>query len=604
MTLTSLFIHLFNMSITATWIALAVMALRLVLKRTRVPKALLCVLWVLVAARLLLPFSVESALSLVPSKETVPPTILIDDTPAIQSGIPVVNHTLNPIIKENLSPVPWESVNPMQVVWTVASWIWIGGMILMALYAAVSYLRLRRRVRVSVETEPKVMICDGIDTPFILGILRPRIYLPSALSDSAAVSVLSHERAHLARRDHLWKPLGFLVLTVYWFNPILWVAYALLCRDIELACDERVVKTMTAAEKKDYSEALLACSLPHRAISACPLAFGEVGVKERVKSVLHYKKPLVWVIAVALIASVAVGVFFLTDPIPEPKVSVWTLTDESFERESITEYRMTSGFLIPNGSYNSEDPQAIESLLTALDELSLGEPLGTEEFVTYDADYSIRLVTASSDGYYLQFNHELSRIKVAKNPIQYTAEGIMRPLDEKIICTVYAVYDTDALEEFIKDVFGITSLAFHPIFGELSDGTVTDREKENVCFSADLDGNGITEKYRLGHGPFSGRFSITITGLEEENPCYYRHYFTIHGDFSFTKHEDGHIMLRILDYSDGHETLYDLVNIGGDILLKPVGEGNNYGEMSGSFISSSGGRRFAGFGTMEPAETS
>lgn len=226
MTLTSLFIHLFNMSITATWIALAVMALRLVLKRTRVPKALLCVLWVLVAVRLIFPFSVESALSLVPSRETVPPTILIDDTPAIQSGIPVVNHTLNPIIKGNLSPVPWESVNPMQVFWTMASWIWIGGMILMGVYAFVSYLRIYRRVRVSVETEPKVMICDGIDTPFILGIIRPRIYLPSALSDTAAVSVLSHERAHLARRDHLWKPLGFLILTVYWFNPILWVAYA------------------------------------------------------------------------------------------------------------------------------------------------------------------------------------------------------------------------------------------------------------------------------------------------------------------------------------------------------------------------------------------
>ena len=604
MTLTSLFIHLFNMSITATWIALAVMLLRPVLKRTRVPKGLLCVLWALVALRLVLPFSIESAWSLVPSRETVPPTILTDKIPAIHSGIPVVNNTLNPIIKENFSPAFGESVNPMQVFWTMASWIWIGGMILMGVYAFVSYLRIYRRVRVSVETEPKVMICDGIDTPFILGILHPRVYLPSALSDTAAVSVLSHERAHLARRDHLWKPLGFLILTVYWFNPILWVAYALLCRDIELACDERVVKTMTAAEKKDYSEALLACSLPHRAISACPLAFGEVGVKERVKSVLHYKKPLVWVIAVALIASVAMGVFFLTDPIPEPKVSVWTLTDESFERESITEFRMTSGFLIPNGSYNFEDPQAIGALLTALDELSLGEPLDTEKFVIYDADYSIRLVTASSDEYYLQFNHELSRIKVAKNPIQYTAEGIMRPLDEEIICTVYAVYDADALEELIKDVFGITSLAFHPIFGELSDGVVIDREKENVCFSADLDGNGMTEKYILGHGPYSGLSTITIRGLEGETPCYYRNYHTTHGDFSFTKHEDGHIMLRIVDYADGHETLYDLVNIGGEILLKPVGEGNSYGYLSGSFITSIGGRRFAGFGTMEPDETS
>ena len=341
MTVTSLFIHLFNMSITATWIALAVMALRLVLKRTRVPKALLWVLWVLVAARLLLPFSVASALSLVPSRETVPPTILIDDTPAIHSGIPAVNNTLNPIIKENLSPVLWESINPMQVVWTVASWVWIGDMILMVLYAAVSYLRLRRRVRVSVEAEPKVMLCDGIDTPFILGIIRPRIYLPSSLSDTAVPSVLSHERAHLARRDHLWKPLGFALLTLHWFNPLLWVAYLLLCRDIESACDEKVVRDMDNTQKDGYSRALLACSMQgafHRGwISACPVAFGETGVKTRIKSVLHYKKPAFWVLLIAILACVAVGVFFLTDPAKEENGESSVESSEESREESISE---------------------------------------------------------------------------------------------------------------------------------------------------------------------------------------------------------------------------------------------------------------------------
>lgn len=157
-------------------------------------------------------------------------------------------------------------------------------------------------------------MCDRIDTPFILGVFRPRIYLPSNMSEQDVTYVLAHEQAHIKRHDHWWKPLGFALLTIYWFHPILWIAYVLLCRDIELACDEKVIKEMGIDIKKPYSDALINCSIPRRAITACPLAFGEVGVKERVKTVLNYKKPAFWIVLIAVIACVIVAVCFLTNP--------------------------------------------------------------------------------------------------------------------------------------------------------------------------------------------------------------------------------------------------------------------------------------------------
>lgn len=573
MTLTSLFIHLFNMSITATWIALAVILLRLVLKRTRVPKALLCILWVLVAARLILPFSVESVLSLVPSRETVPPTILLDDNPAIHSGIPVVNNTFNPIISDHLSPDPWESVNPMQVIWTVASWVWIVGMILMAVYATASYLRLRRQVRVSLETAPNVMLCDHIDTPFILGIIRPHIYLPSALSESTAPSVLAHERAHLARRDHLWKPLGFLILTVYWFNPILWVAYILLCRDIELACDERVVKNMTAAEKKDYSEALLTCSMPRHviSISACPLAFGEVGVKERVKSVLHYKKPLFWVVILALVASVIVGVCFLTDPISkvhesqEPRVSVWNLADESFERENIDDIRISYGNIFLDVDKNT----VMEEFFTLMDGLALGEQYDENQLIpttVLDADIMIILQSQQLDEYYVCFNYSLNLIWMAKNPIEYTAEGIMNPIETQA-CPVYQVSDTEALKAFIGKSLKETTKDYLVVHGEVTDAVIWGQKRENWGFTADVDKDGMTETFTMGYGPTSGIFTITIKGVEGDELQYSNIFHISHGDLSFVKHEDGHIQLHLVENISNREILFDVAVIDGQLAL-------------------------------------
>lgn len=312
----SVFLHLLNMSITAGWLVLAVMVLRLLMKRA--PRWMVCLLWVLVAVRLICPVSVESVLSLIPSTETVPTDVVMGSTPTINSGVPVVDAVVNPIISDTLAPTPEYSADPVQIATFVAANVWVIGMVAMLLYALISTLRLRWQVRESACLRRNIRQCDRIATPFILGIIRPRIYLPSTLPAQDVLSVVAHEEAHIQRRDHWWKPLGYLLLTVYWFNPLLWVGYILLCRDIEAACDERVIRDMDVEQRRRYSEALLACSMPRRMISACPLAFGETGVKSRIKSVLSYKKPTFWIVLLAVVLTIVAAVCLLTNPKEKP----------------------------------------------------------------------------------------------------------------------------------------------------------------------------------------------------------------------------------------------------------------------------------------------
>ncbi|MBQ3231154.1 MAG: hypothetical protein IJB49_09095, partial [Clostridia bacterium] len=308
--MSELFIKLFNMSITAGWIVVAVLLLRLLFKKA--PKAFSVLLWAFVGIRLLFPFSFESIFSIIPSSQTLPDEIIYSDAPTIDSGIPIINSAVNPFISQSLAPNAYDSVNPLQVITEVAAYIWLIGIAVMLIYAFISYFKIARSVREALMLNDNVYICDRIDTPFILGIFKPRIYLPSYIDESDKTYVTAHEEAHIKRRDHWWKPLGYLLLTVYWFNPMMWLAYILLCRDIELATDEKVISNMGIEIKKEYSDALINCSVNRKSISACPLAFGENGVKSRVKAVLHYKKPAFWVIIVAVIISLCAAVCLLT----------------------------------------------------------------------------------------------------------------------------------------------------------------------------------------------------------------------------------------------------------------------------------------------------
>ena len=367
--MSGIFLKLLNLSISASWLVLVVLALRLVLKRA--PKWVNVLLWGMVALRLMLPFSIESALSLIPSAETVSPEVVqFDPAPTITSGVTIIDNAVNPSLSESFAAAPLASVNPLYV-WTyLAGWVWLLGLAAMLAYALVSYLRLRRRVRVSIPLWENIYVCDEVPSPFILGIVRPRIYLPSALDEAQRGSVLSHERAHLARRDHWWKPLGFALLAVYWFNPLLWLAYTLLCRDIELACDERVLRGMDAGQVKAYSSALLACSVPRRMLAACPLAFGEVGVGARVKNALRYKKPAFWVVAASVAVCVVVAVCFLTNPRTDTDAAGLV----GFHREQVTYADVTdeSGAQPSSVQLTAEETDAVYALLDTLQYKRLG----------------------------------------------------------------------------------------------------------------------------------------------------------------------------------------------------------------------------------------
>ena len=307
-----LFLKIINMSISASWLVLAVLLLRFVLKKA--PKWVNVLLWGIVAVRLAFPFSIESALSLIPSAETIPPNIGMNTTPTINSGINAINNAVNPIISQSNTPMAGASVNPLQITIGIFEYIWIFGMIALALYTAISYWRLHRKVDTAVRYKDNIFQSENVKSPFVLGIIKPRIYLPFNMNGQDLEHVVAHEQAHIHRKDHWWKPLGFLLLTIHWFNPLMWLAYVLLCRDIELACDEKVIKELGNEQRADYMQALVACSVKRRMIAACPLAFGEVGVKERVKSVMNYKKPAFWVIIIAVIICVGVAACFLTNP--------------------------------------------------------------------------------------------------------------------------------------------------------------------------------------------------------------------------------------------------------------------------------------------------
>lgn len=300
------------MSISASWIALAVLILRLLLKKA--PKWITVMLWGIVAIRLICPFNFESVMSLIPSTETISTDIMMDKTPTIDSGIPVINNTINPIISSSFAPDPVASANPLQILIPILSIVWIVGIVILLVYTAISYLRVKRKIGTAVLLRNNIYQSESVVSPFVLGIIKPKIYLPFKMKEQDMEHVIAHEQAHIRRKDHLWKPLGFLILTIHWFNPLMWLGYVLLCRDIELACDEKVIKELNTEQKADYSQALLTCSVNRRMIAACPLAFGEVGVKNRVKSVLNYKKPAFWIIVIAVVTSVIVAVCFLTNP--------------------------------------------------------------------------------------------------------------------------------------------------------------------------------------------------------------------------------------------------------------------------------------------------
>lgn len=308
-----LFLKIINMSISASWLVMAVLILRLVLKKA--PKWVNVLLWGIVAVRLICPFSFESALSLIPSAETFPEKAISGPSFDVQTGITPVDNRINDYLGDRYFEgvtVPANNGNHMMTIFSI---VWTIGILLLIAYTVISYWRLHREIDTAVRYKDNLFQSENVSSPFVLGLIKPRIYLPFSINGQDLEHVVAHEQAHIRRKDHWWKPLGFLLLTIHWFNPFMWLSYVLLCRDIELACDEKVIRELGNEQRADYTQALVACSINRRTIAACPLAFGEVGVKERVKSVMNYQKPAFGIVLLAVIACVGVAVCFLTNPI-------------------------------------------------------------------------------------------------------------------------------------------------------------------------------------------------------------------------------------------------------------------------------------------------
>lgn len=336
-----IFLKLVNLSISASWLILAVLVLRVVLKKA--PKWVMPLLWGVVALRLVCLFSIESALSLIPSAETIPSEIVTETREPVLYEQATLDIVTNPTLPSAAEVPVGVSRQQAQVDFNIYSILWLVGMAALLVHALVSAGKLKRKLATAILLRDNIYESEFVDSPFVFGVVKPNIYLPMHMDEGTAAYVIAHEHAHLARRDHWWKVLGYLVLALHWFNPLVWVAYILFCRDIELACDEKVVRGLDGAARADYSQALLSCAAPKRAVAACPLAFGEGNIKMRVKSALHYKKPAFWVAAAAVLAVVIVAVCFLTNPRSERGSLVWAQKLNAADVASIELYVPAEG---------------------------------------------------------------------------------------------------------------------------------------------------------------------------------------------------------------------------------------------------------------------
>lgn len=517
------FLQIVNMSIAAGWIVLAVVVLRLLLKKA--PKWIAVLLWSIVAVRLVCPFSIESILSLLPSAETVSPTIMTDATPAIHSGLPLLNSVVNPVLQSSFAPDPnaLHSANPLQIIVPVLSLVWIIGMAAMLTYTIISYLHIRHKVRTAVRLQENIFQSEQVISPFVLGFIRPKIYLPFDLKQQDLQHVIAHENAHISRKDHWWKPLGFLLLTLHWFNPLVWLAYLLLCNDIELACDEKVVKAMDVVQKADYSQALLTCSVNRRLLAACPLAFGEVGVKKRIKSVLHYKKPTFWLIIVAIITTLAVAVCFLTNP-------------PTSENSSVSEIGGVDG--PQNVTVTALEIQKLREKYPMYFEWDASHNLEIYIWQMSEENYSCVLLPKRSPTYtteelweYHKFATTMEEMRAivaaAYIPPNHLDGVSIHPITMPHSSYAYTVDDAycKKVTKLFWSSFPVAQVSGYSLLMDIAD--------------FDIDKDGKTERCFLRYGPTSGIFTFVFS-VYEDNMFEYLNVFSMpHMDLRFEENDNG-----------------------------------------------------------------
>ncbi len=536
----SIFVKLLNASISACWLVGAVLLFRLIFRKA--PRWLTVALWAIVAVRLICPVPIESSLSLVPTAEPLPAEVLnIDPHKGVESTtMEIIN---NPVYSEYVDssvPVDVESFQWDAVLGGLA---WVYGMGAMLLYALFSYLFIYIKVRQSMNLRENIYLCDRIDTPFIFGIIRPKIYLPSMMYEEDRTFVLAHERAHLKRRDYLWKPLGFLILSVYWFNPVIWLSYILLCRDIELACDEKVIKEMGTEMKKPYSIALINCSVPKRMITACPVAFGETGVKKRIKAVLSYKKPALWLIIIAVITSIILAVCFATSPKknegtnPENKYLILTEKGtEMFRFDEVIEY--SEYFTVHKGIkswFRATPGNGRSTVLNFLSSLALERlPEGSAEGLSHSG----KIEVANSDGNIdVVFCDGFSKMFILSTEGSTAEESSLYAVDKDKVKSFFE--EADYIKQgniwecnFASSAYGHGSISFFPdslikITGEPTakggriEAYTSDEHGDGYMWTPEITENGVYGDAELAfEGIAYGKktpFTVSITKVGESD---------------------------------------------------------------------------------------
>ncbi|MBR5515723.1 MAG: hypothetical protein IKU52_05930 [Clostridia bacterium] len=613
--MTDLFIKLVNMSITAGWLTLAVVIFRLFFKKA--PKWINCILWGMVGIRLVLPFSIKSVLSLIPSTQTIPGDIIYAKEPHIYTGVSALNSTINPVLSQSMAATPEYSANPMQIFMAVASQVWIVGIILMLIYAIFSYLRIYLKIKESLEIKKGIYLCDRVSAPFIFGVIKPKIIILSSMKDEDMEYVIAHEISHIKRLDHIWKPLGFLLLSVYWFNPVLWLAYIFLCRDIELACDEKVVARMNDEEKKAYSNALINCSSRQRLVSACPVAFGEVGVKGRIKSVLNYKKPAFWIIIVALIMCIAAGVFFLTDPLDKDiegskerffRGTIISVYNDSILVKVDEEYThlVSDKTFVPtvnidypifeenrrvavryNGEIQESYPTTVKGVMSVayIDEEVLSiYPENSNVYVYKNSpdpmEPTIRLSNVDNR---FSFSYSAYSSFIARGEYEVKGSELILKCDDSDVKYVFIAEDGGY-------VFDEKNSSPIPEYKYSSDAEAKacvpdkakfefDRHETPLDFlytDYDIDNDGEKERISLSYGPTSGIFSFYLTVAKNGETLCKDLYSYYHGEMSFEENEKGGLCLKVEESFEGEVYILDIVMENGHACLYDNGVNIGY----------------------------
>lgn len=587
--MTEFFLKIMNMSISASFVVLAVLILRLVLKK--VPKWANVLLWGIVAIRLLCPFSIESALSLIPSTETVSTDIMMDTTPTIHTGVSAINYVVNPVISKSLAPSKGASINPLQIWIPMLTGIWMIGFVSLLVYTAISYWRLRRKVSTAVLLHGNIFQSESVSSPFVLGIIKPKIYIPFKMEVQNLEHVIAHEQAHIRRKDYWWKPIGFLLLTIYWFNPLMWLAYGLLCRDIELACDEKVIKELANDQRVDYAQSLLSYSVNRRMITACPLAFGEVSVKERVKSVMNYKKPAFWIIVIAVIVCSVVAVCFLTNPKEPTKEPLWPTLAET--REGYSAKQATDDGCVVLDGYKLLAGE--RNWIDFVNETKEGNSAIVRIYQTY---------TEQNDNYYVKELRYDGKKFVLKyyNRTGDTKEEFLD--EEEYMYLVRCPYSKNNIssdnymlansaevtaEGYYSSIFSSTMRAENNIYNhchKIYTNKMNIDDYYNSIYGTaftDIDNDGEEEKCCLGSGKTYGIFTFSLSVYGNEGLKYQNYYFMEFYDLSFKKDVNGILQVEgvtqgILQGKLPETHLFDIVLDGNEIKLledgKIIGETN------------------------------